>query len=52
VAVEPKERLNINEIAKHPWVKASICTHSEIIDEFADRKKRMEKAIEERRFNQ
>jgi len=31
VAFNPKERPNIEEIAKHPWILKSICSHEEII---------------------
>lgn len=31
VAFDPNSRPTIFEIAKHPWVKSPICTHSEII---------------------
>lgn len=31
VAFDPCERLSIYDIAKHPWVKSTICTHTEII---------------------
>jgi hypothetical protein len=34
IASDPAERLAVYDIAKHPWVKNSICTHSEIKKEF------------------
>ena len=32
VAYEPSERLKIEEIANHPWVKDLVCSHGEIKD--------------------
>jgi hypothetical protein len=40
-AYDPASRPTIIEIAKHPWVKSPICTHSEIIKEFKERKKKL-----------
>jgi serine/threonine protein kinase len=45
VAFEPSERPTIYDIAKHPWVKSVICTHSEIIKEFRERNLRLNKIL-------
>ena len=47
VAYNPEDRISIEEIAKHPWIKNETCTHSQIIAEFAERKKKVQKAEEE-----
>ena len=46
VAFEPSERLKIEEIASHPWVREPICTHSEIKEEFTARQKKLDIVLE------
>ena len=49
VAFNPAERPKIEEIAAHPWVKGSVCTHSEIKDEFTLRQKKLDVVLDQRR---
>jgi len=46
VAFEPSERLKIEEIASHPWVREPICTHAEIKEEFSLRQKKLDKVLD------
>ena len=41
VCYDPSERLSIEEIAGHPWTQQEICTHSEIIQEFSQRRQKV-----------
>lgn len=50
VAFEPSERLKIEEIANHAWIKEAVCTHGEIKDEFALRQKKLDVILNDRRM--
>ena len=52
VAYNPDERLTIEEIAVHPGVKLSVCTKSEINEEFQKRQKVLDEILEEKRLEQ
>lgn len=49
VAFDPAERPRIEEIAAHPWIKESVCTHGEIKEEFAQRQKKLDAVLNDRR---
>lgn len=49
LAYIPSERPTITEIAKHPWIKGSVCSHAEIVEEFTERKAKMEAILEKKR---
>ena len=46
VAFDPAERPKIEDIAAHPWVRESICSHSEIKAEFGARQAKLDKVLE------
>lgn len=45
VAFDPTERPKIQQVASHPWVKESICSHSEIKEEFTQRQKTLDTVL-------
>jgi hypothetical protein len=45
LAFVPSERPTIVEVSKHPWVKGATCSHHEILEEFQERKKKMDLAL-------
>nr|VVW87826.1 unnamed protein product [Nymphaea colorata] len=49
IAFVPSERPTIVEIAKHPWVKGAVCLHPDILEEFAQRKKKLDAILEKKR---
>lgn len=51
-AFNPSDRPSIREIATHPWVTSSICTHGEIIEEFTERKNKLQQIIADRQREQ
>ena len=52
VAFDPAERLKIEDIAGHAWVKDAVCTHSEIKEEFNARQKKLDVILNDRRMEQ
>ena len=49
LSAEPNERPTIQEIAEHPWVTGSICSHSEIKSEFTGRQRQLDAILEKNR---
>jgi len=52
VAFEPTERPTIQQIANHPWVKESVCSHNEIKDQFTARQVKLNEVLDQRRQEQ
>lgn len=52
VAFEPTDRPKIQQIASHPWIKESICSHNEIKEEFTQRQKTLDTVLQARRLQQ
>lgn len=49
IAYVPTERPTIVEISKHAWVKGSVCAHTDIVEEFSQRKKKLDALLEKKR---
>jgi len=39
LAEDPEERMTIEEVLEHPWMKGKMATNEEVIEEFSQRKK-------------
>ena len=47
--IDPKERISVSEIMKHPWYKGEVPSKEKIISEFEERKRVNDEVAEEQR---
>ena len=52
LAYDQNERISIVQIAQHPWINGPIPTFYELKEEFNERKKKVEMAIDKRRLEE
>ena len=50
VAYDPQERPSTFDLVKDPWMNEQICTHKQVIEEFTERKSKLDAALEANRM--